>query len=209
MIETPDKPAQAENAAPGAKPTAEELGKLVERYTDNLMRAAFSLGFPDSEAEELVQATFCAFLDGGSRFKKRSQLLTYLFGILYNKAREARRYQGRHDSMDRTIDDNFNSHFTGIEGWEPDGHWNMESIEYFTEVEKKAHTTELGSMLEQCLEGLNAPMRMAFTLREVEGLDAPQICSSMGVTNTNLGVLLFRARNKLRDCLTGKGAVLL
>ncbi len=78
----------------------EVLEDLIDRYTDNLMRAAFSLGFPQSEAEELVQATFVAFLEGGSRFEKRSQILTYLFGILYNKARETRRLQNRHESID-------------------------------------------------------------------------------------------------------------
>ena len=68
------------------------------------MRAAFSLGFSEGEAEELVQATFVAFLDAQTRFQKRSQVLTYLFGILYNKARETRRLQGRHESIDAAVD---------------------------------------------------------------------------------------------------------
>jgi RNA polymerase sigma-70 factor (ECF subfamily) len=183
-------------------PSAELLEELIDRYTDNLMRAAFSLGFPDLEAEELVQATFVAFLEGGARFEKRSQILTYLFGILYNKAREHRRFQGRHESIDASVDNDFGSHFDGEE------HWNSKSMELMTEVEKKAQSSAIGQVLQECLDSLSSLMRMAFTMREVEGCDSNQICVPLGLTTSNLGVTLFRARNKLRECLTAKGAVL-
>ncbi len=43
--------------------------------------------------------------------------------------------------------------------------------------------------------------RMAFVLREVEGMDTREICKIVEVTRTNLGVLLHRVRNRLRECL--------
>ena len=180
----------------------QHIEDLIDRYTDNLMRAAFSLGFPETEAEELVQATFYAYLEGGSRFQKRSQILTYLFGILYNKARETRRLQARHESIDVAVDDAFESHFDHEE------HWNKESMDLMSEVEKKAQTARIAELLKECLDGLSAVMRMAFTLKEVEGMDTKEICLALGLTATNLGVTLFRARNKLRECLTMKGAVI-
>jgi len=185
------------------------MEKLVDRYTENLMRGALSMGFVEAEAEELVQATFCAFLDGGSRFQKRSQLLTYLFGILYNKARETRRHKSRHDSIDAAVDERFSDNFGPLgDSWEPDGHWNMQNINYFTEVEKHAESTDLERLLKDCMQGLNDAMRMAFTMKEVEGCDPKDICKALNLTTSNLGVTLFRARNKLRDCLIAKGAVI-
>lgn len=197
-----DSSTSAKPTAGKPSPSAAELEDLIDRYTDNLMRAAFSLGFPDAEAEELVQATFVAFLEGGARYQKRSQLLTYLFGILYNKARETRRLQARHDSIDAAIDSTFDDHFDGIE------HWNKESMDLMSEVEKKAQSATLGQLLQECLEGLTAIMRMAFTMKEVEGCPTDQICLALGLSSSNLGVTLFRARNKLRECLSGKGAVI-
>ncbi len=47
--------------------------------------------------------------------------------------------------------------------------------------------------------------RMAFVLREVEGMDTREICKILEVTRTNLGVLLHRVRNRLRECLEAKG----
>ena len=46
---------------------------------------------------------------------------------------------------------------------------------------------------------------MAFILREVEGLATEEICKILGVTRTNFGVLLYRVRNRLRECLEAKG----
>ncbi len=179
-----------------------DIETLVEKYTDNLMRAAFSLGFSAPDAEELVQSTFCAYLDGGNRFERRSQILTYLFGILYNKARETRRYQNRHDSIDVSMEDSSGDQF------DSEGNWTPACEQALSEVEHKAQSVEIQKMLQECLEGLSALMRMAFTLKEVEGMDTETICKALNLTSTNLGVVLFRARNKLRDCLTAKGAVI-
>jgi hypothetical protein len=49
------------------------------------------------------------------------------------------------------------------------------------------------------------PQRLAFLLREVEGLETKETCKILEVTRTNLGVLLYRARNRLRACLERLG----
>ncbi len=36
-------------------------------------------------------------------------------------------------------------------------------------------------------------------------MKTPEICKKMGITATNLGVLLFRARNRLCLCVEHKG----
>lgn len=185
---------------------SEQVAEFVDRYTENLLRAAFSLGFSEADAEELVQDTFCAFLEGQARFENRSKISTYLFGILYNKARETRRFQRRHVPIDAApdpeLDALFDSHF------DAEGHWNLASRNYLSEVEQKVQDSRIGEILQECLEGLGVLMRMAFTLKEVEGRSGGEVCAALGITPSNLGVALFRARNKLRECLMQKGAVI-
>ncbi|UCH85484.1 MAG: sigma-70 family RNA polymerase sigma factor, partial [Candidatus Latescibacterota bacterium] len=53
----------------------------------------------------------------------------------------------------------------------------------------------------RCLDGLPNGLRRAFSLREIDGLKTEEICKILGVTATNLWVMLHRARGKLRDCL--------
>ena len=60
-------------------------------------------------------------------------------------------------------------------------------------------------MIEGCMELLPDAQRFAFVLREVEELSTGEICKILGVTRTNLGVMLYRARNRLRECLESKG----
>ena len=47
--------------------------------------------------------------------------------------------------------------------------------------------------------------RLAFVLKELEGLETKEICNILEVTGTNLGVILYRARNRLRECLESRG----
>jgi len=42
---------------------------------------------------------------------------------------------------------------------------------------------------------------MAFLFREVDGFSTKEICNVLKVSDTNLGALLFRVRNRLRECL--------
>ncbi len=72
-------------------------------------------------------------------------------------------------------------------------------------VDDQLHGAEIGEVIEECLEGVPTKQRMAFVLRETQGLGTEELCKILGVTRTNLGVLLYRARNRLRECLEGKG----
>jgi RNA polymerase sigma-70 factor (ECF subfamily) len=64
---------------------------------------------------------------------------------------------------------------------------------------------EIGNHINDCLEGVSAKPRMAFVLRGVESMGTSEICEIPGITPSNFGVLIHRARAHLRDCLEAKG----
>ncbi len=72
-------------------------------------------------------------------------------------------------------------------------------------ADEQFYRAEVKELIEECLEIVPTQQRMAFILREVEDLDTDEICKILEVTRTNLGVLLYRARNSLRECLETKG----
>lgn len=183
---------------PSAPVDDEVIETLIVGHSEKLLRTALGLGFDPGVAEELVQDTFVTFLEARQRFEGRARLSTFLFGILYNKAREMRRAQGKEPSLD-AIEEKFDGKFIS------DGHWNPALAEEFSEPEKGCHVTEITLRLTQCLEGLPLAHRMAFTLKEVQGLSTPALCEALETTANHLGVLLFRGRNALRDCLKEKG----
>lgn len=166
------------------------LEEFVNSYTQPLLAACYAIGFGKVDAEELVQETFVAFLSAIDRFEGRSQLKTYLFGILYNKASEMRRKQLRQESLDE-IQEDFEKRFDSRGMWSvpPKG------------PEEAALTNEIQAWIEKCAEGLSLHQRTAFFLKEAEGESSEAVCNILGVSYTNLRVLMHRARIKLRECL--------
>lgn len=166
---------------------------LVRKHSQHLLNAAYGLGFDAGTAAELVQRVWCTFMERAPEFEGRSQIRTFLFGILYNKARELRRHEKRIDHPD-PIDSFIEERFGG------DGHW----VKAPASPESFAIALQTTNHLQECLDQLPVTQRAAFWLREVEESSSDEICNALAISNTNLGVLLFRARNRLRECLEGK-----
>lgn len=169
------------------------IERLVRAYTAPLRRAALGMGFDAETAEELAQDTFITFYDKAPGFEGRSSFWTYLYAILYRKGMEKRREYAKmrkHDPIDDVMADRFDA----------SGHWVKPPVG----PEEFVLAAETAENLRQCLEVLPLSQRTAFMLREVDDLESKDICNVLEVSATNLGVLLFRARNRLRECLEKK-----
>ena len=58
--------------------------------------------------------------------------------------------------------------------------------------------------IEACIAELPETQRAVLTLRDVEGLDADEICNLLSITLTNQRVLLHRARARVRGALEAR-----
>ncbi len=167
---------------------------VVTTYLPQIVRTARAAGFSPSQADDVAQATFVTFLEVVPRFEGRSHVRTFLFGILYRKISEARRGLGRDRRAD-AIDEVMEGRFV------PDGQW----LKAPRPIDLRVHDAEIRQKIGECLEGVPIAQKMAFLLREVEELETAEICKILEVSRTNLGVLLYRARNRLRECLESQG----
>lgn len=166
--------------------------EVIEKHSDALYYGVLGLGLARADAEDLVQDVFAAFFARLEAFEGRSSVRTYLFGILYNKAKQRWRSRWREEAVD-PVDAVFESRF--------DASGVLRRLEG---PEQSALDSELASLIAECSAGLSQTQLAAFHLKEVERLSSPEICKTLEVSETNLGVLLFRARNKLRECLEKK-----
>jgi RNA polymerase sigma-70 factor, ECF subfamily len=176
----------------GRDPTAWEA--IVDAYLPQLLRAGGGMGFPPDEAQDLAQSVFVALVENIGRFEGRSHIRTYLLGIFYNKVSESVRTKQRereNDPIDEVMEARFDS----------TGKWRQPPAD----IEGWVFGREVGSMIKDCLADVPRAQRVAFYLREIDEMTTEEICKKMGVTGTNLGVLLFRVRNRLRECLEKKG----
>lgn len=166
------------------------LREVVHAYMPQLLRAARGAGLNRQNAEDTVQNVFVVFLEKIEEFEGRSQVRTWLFGILYRKLAETRRAAQREDGAE-DITETMESRFR------PDGMWQRPPRAADTDT----YAAEIRRHLADCLGGISEDQRLAFVLREVEEMEMREICRVMEVSRSNLGVLLYRGRNRLRECL--------
>jgi len=152
------------------------------------------MGFPAGEAEDLAQDVFVTFLETIERFEGRSEVGTWLFGILIRKARERRRLQAR-EQLSEPLDEAFEGRFNA------DGSWRQPPIP----ADRLVAATETAVALRQCLVGLPEHYREVFQLRQIDELSAAAVSGMLGCTINHVNVMFHRARVRLRACLEGKG----
>ena len=85
--------------------------------------------------------------------------------------------------------------------FDANGHWSTPPQPVDTDLHHKEVETEIFA----CLDAAPLRQTLAFILTEVEELSTEDICDVLGITRTNLGVMLHRIRNRVRDCLESKG----
>jgi RNA polymerase sigma-70 factor (ECF subfamily) len=166
---------------------------FIREHTELLFKATLKLGFNKEEAEDIVQSTWITFFEVVNRFEGRSKLKTFLFGILYNKASEFKKRNFRlKESLN--IEDILNENF------DHKNHWIKGPIH----PDQFSISLQIKGIITKCLELLPINQKMAFHLKEIEEEETSEICKMLNVTTSNLGVLLFRARNQLRECVESK-----
>ena len=170
------------------------LEAVVREALPGLLRAARAAAVAPDAVEDLVHATILVFLRRAEDFDGRAQAATWLHGILARKVSESRRAARREEPSD-VIDEVFARQFDTA------GAWGQQPVS----AGREAAQADVRRALAYCLERLPARHREAFVLREVEGVASDALCKLLNVTANNLGVLLFRARVRLRACLEQHG----
>jgi RNA polymerase sigma-70 factor, ECF subfamily len=177
--------------------------EAVALHRPYLYRYALSKLRRPETAEEVVQDTLMAALEGQATFRGKSVLRTWLIGILKHKIvdwqrREARdplrRSAAHYVDMDSEYDDTADTLFDSAGGWvTPPSTW--------ANPEQCIENQRFRELLDSCLAALPVATARAFYLREVEGFTTEEICEQLGISESNCWVMLYRARMSLRRSL--------
>ena len=173
---------------------SEALHAIVDEHARRLYRAARGMGFTVVEAEDLSQDVLVTFIESLDRFEGRAEVATWLFGILHHKARERYRSRAREELND-PIETVFEAQFDERGSW----------IRPPVAPDRAASARQARDAIRECVDGLPPLQREVFHLRQVEELSAAEAGNVLAQTVTHIGVLLHRARMRLRACLERKG----
>lgn len=179
---------------------AEPFEQQVASHRDYLLRFARLQLRNDSWAEDAVSETLLAALAKPQAFGNRSQLKTWLVGILKHKVIDALRLQGREVSLSPQDEDASADDLLDQALFAPDGHFATPPADWGN-PEQELGSRQFFVILEACASKLPAAQGRLFLMREWLELSSEEICKELGLTPTNLYVQLHRARQRLRECL--------
>ena len=171
----------------------------IEQERAYLLRYALLQLRNPAQAEDAVQETLLAALEGRERFSGRSSLRTWLTGILKHKIIDHLRRSGREQPLVSADDDR--SEADAVDAlFVEDGHWREFPAQWGSPA-KAFENSRFWSAFELCLQRLPARTAKVFTMREVMEMTTDEICQELDITTTNCWVMLHRARLMLRECL--------
>ncbi len=150
-------------------------------------------------AEDAVSETLLAALAKPDAFEQRSQLRTWLVGILKFMVLDQMRLNAREACHISTDADDGADPLDEI-ATDARGHFAQMPSDWGN-PEQELRQRQFVEVLEMCTDKLPAAQGRAFMMREWLELSVDEICKELGVSATNLYVLLHRARLRLRECL--------
>ncbi len=169
----------------------------VAEYGDLLFRYALRRVQRRDVAENLVQETLLAALHSRDDFQARSSEKTWLLSILRHKIVD----HIRKASRERSVSAELPLEDIPERLFDQRGRWAIKPSRWGGDPGKELEAKGFWDVLMSCMEELPSRMAHAFALREIEQMDEEEVSGVVEVTPNNLGVLLYRARQRVRRCL--------
>ncbi len=185
----------------------QEFARILAEWSPAMLRVARSYVGGRETAEDVVQETWLAVLDGLPRFEGRASLRTWTFAILANRARSRAVRDWRTVAWSQlaggetgpTVDPD---RFQGPDDPFP-GHWTTAGAprSWQHQPEDASLAGEVRAEIGRALTRLPERQRVVVTLRDVSGLSSEETCELLGISAQNQRVLLHRGRARLRAAL--------
>jgi len=170
--------------------------KWIDNYADYLYNYSISRVSNSDLAKDLVQDTFFAGLKSAKNFQGKASERTWLVSILKRKIidyyRKINSKKGQAEVRMSFYDDGEN-----------EGSWLEERVpqSWDNASEKKIENEELKNQLESCIQKLPEKYAIVFRMKTVQEFETEEICKELGITSSNLWVIIHRARTQLRKCM--------
>ena len=169
-------------------------------HGDYLFRFAMVKLRDEHLAEDAVQETLLAALQGHQSFSGSSALRTWLVGILKHKIVDIIRKKVREPTLvnvDEPMD--WADDVVTDAMFDNTGHW-VTPCQDWGDPDKVLEQKRFWKILTECLKRLPPQLALLYSLREISGMETEDICKDLNISSTNSWVMLHRARLGLKQC---------
>jgi RNA polymerase sigma-70 factor (ECF subfamily) len=174
-----------------------------------MIRVALSYVPSRAAAEEVVQETWIAVMQGIDAFEGRSSLKTWIFRILTNVAMRSGARERRsmpfsalaqaEDTGEPSVDP---ARFLPADHELFPGHWALAPARWPT-PEEGLLAGETREVIAAAIAELPDAQRTVISLRDIDGWSSEEVSEALEITPGNQRVLLHRARNRVREAIEG------
>jgi len=183
-------------ASPERRPV---LGsEWVAAHADYLFNFSIGQVRDANTAEDLVQDTFLAAVKAQNSFGGKSSARTWLVGILRHKIYDHLRKTCRERAVRQDP-----TPLNDGESWEEAALW-LHDVAAETQLpSRRMELDEFRAHLELALGKLPPRIAQVFQLYQIEDRPNREVCEQLNISESNLWVMLHRARKQLREHLAG------
>lgn len=154
-----------------------ELERLFEAHHERVFRAAYRITGSNEDAEDVLQTVFLRLVKSGQRYDFSEHPEAYLSRAAINASLDLMRSRGRAKTI-------------GLD--------EAPTESAAADMELEHVDRELQRLIRQAVSRLGTTAAEMFVLRYYEGYDNREIAKLMGTSQMVVGVVLHRARTKLR-----------
>ncbi len=160
---------------------------IMRRYNQRLFRIARTYIRDEDEIEDVIQDAYIKAYEQLHSFEFRARFSTWLIRILMNEALARVRSRKRFAPLPQ-------------DGQNESGHASFRNDE--TPMERLMNA-ELKEILEKAVDKLPEKYRLVYMMREIEGMSVAETSDCLSITQTNVKVRLNRAKEMLRETISG------
>jgi len=157
---------------------------IIRRYNPVLYKTGRAYGFNHHDIEDLMQDTYINAYEHLRGFENRSSFKTWVLRIMLNQCyHKANKFSFKKEKAT---------------GWQDNNKSCMFMTNNHSDTDKSVINKELSQMIEMALDNLPYDYKMAFTLRELAGLNVAETAALLNTSSMNIKTRLSRAKMMLR-----------
>ncbi|MBB5332430.1 RNA polymerase sigma factor [Chryseobacterium koreense] len=154
---------------------------LIRRYNPFLYKIGKTYGFSHQDIEDLMQDCYLSIYKNLEQFQERSSFKTWIAKIMLHLCY---RNKQKSERMKNAIS-------------EEQSFFMSRKNEPFSQ-DGALVNKELGTILDEAIQGIPLNLRKVFVMREINGLNTTETANLLQITESNVKVRLSRAKEILR-----------
>ncbi len=156
---------------------------IVRRFNPFLYKVGRSYNYNHEDTQDLMQESFIDAYKNLVQFEGRSDFKTWIIRIMMNNCYHKKGKSNFKNEIMQAVDENSKPIFTSANN----------------DTDNIVQNRELGYIIEQALGKIPIEYRMAFSLREINGLNVSETAKLLSISEANVKVRLNRAKTMLRS----------